>query len=309
MKKIIILFVILLTISGLAFGQKTPKLLWEKSAGELYTIISPEVILSLTTAEKTAVTDNVKTKVFDKLGNELLSIPIYESYNIRNEKFKVRPTYDEQFKAINEVTIHDEEYNFVKNIKFSFSNKILTLNVVGDGFFCCTEKEIYKYNFKGDLTWKYDSDKKLGNLQKQEVAYSLFRLADGGFLFLSKNGRKKNDISEVGGVGYIDKQLHYTSDGGFWYVNTHNFDKYDSTGLRTASIDFEKEKIKYIPSPWFDKGTITNSESALIVYQYQGQEMFFTKIESNGKLTTVSKVGTSIGGSFVPSFKMINNNE
>ena len=306
MKKIALLFATIMAISGSALGQNVPKLLWEKNVGELYTFVG-DVSLYLTPKEKTVLVDGIATNFFDKLGNELFSVAAPLKSDIITKKIKIGATYDNISRAINGVAIYDEEYSLVKNVKFPFPNTVINLYEVSDGFICCTEKEIYKYSYSGDLLWQYESDKKLGSLQKSEVSYSLFKLADGGFLFLDKNGKEKSYIPEVSGDGY--KEFYYTPDGGFWYVNTYNFDKYDATGLRTASIDFKKEKIKYLPSISINRGTIINTASGLIVYQYQGQEMFFTKIEANGKLTTVSKVVESFRGSSTPTLKMINENE
>jgi hypothetical protein len=304
MRKIIFLLCAVLGVSGVAFGQKKPELLWEK---ETVSFGFFGFGISVTSTEKIILSDVTSDgkAIYEKDG-QIMQFPMkgkYSGFYVgKNINWFYSPSRDS-------VYIADKELNLIKEIAGSYN-----LSEVSDGILDFSDTKVIKYDFKGNLLWKYTSSKKIKESQKvlflkEKLSSSLLELEEGGFLFFDKNGNSSHIPDLQGIVAADDKQVFNTSDGGFWYASLNNFVKYDSGGKQTAYVDFEKENIKYLQAWTINKGTIINNDNALIVFQYKGQDMFFTKIEIDGKIKTISKQVNGFRGTTSPKFQMINNDE
>ena len=307
MKKITFLFAILLAMCGTAFGQTTPKLLWERQDLYLENDV-PYTLLDVTASGKTIVTvlsgftgQTMGYRIFDKDGNEL-NFPYGKVFSKlkRGNKVSWIATQDS-------LLIFDKELSLIKATKHLMTN-ILASTEVADGLIFHTEKTIYKYNFAGILLWQYNASQKIEGFANSKLA--LFRLEGGEYLYLDSFGKEKVKVPTMGasGAGFGGGALSVikSPDAGFWLIGSKEVYRYDSTGLRTGYVDFVKEKID--SNPYFSqKGSIiannneeVNTNSIVLVHQKQ-DGFFLIKIDQSGQYQTLGFKDSNLFGAYEPS--------
>jgi Secretion system C-terminal sorting domain len=195
MKKITLLFAILLVMSGIAFGQSASKLLWETKISS----INKLDYLSISTGSKfgdesTFISDNTNRYAIDKDGNIIWKFPSIQIIGINN------------FWASKSDTL----YRIDKDLKFTNSPKLPKIPNAGDfygpdevedGYIIRNIKtnEIIKWDYEVKEIWKY----KLTNGIKLKDAS--FRQTTLGYSFDYSFSGKGKDTSQVFSLK-LDKQ-------------------------------------------------------------------------------------------------------
>lgn len=307
MKKITFLFAILLAMCGAAFGQTSPKLLWERQDLYLENDV-PYTLLDVTASGKTIVTvlsgftgQTMGYRIFDKDGNEL-NFP----YGKVLSKLK-RGNRVSWIATQDSLLIFDKELSLIKAVKHSMAS-ILASTEVADGLVFYAEKTIYKYNFAGVLLWQYNANQKIEGFANSKL--TLFRLEGGEYLYLDSFGKEKVKVPTMGasgaGFGGGAMSVIKSPDAGFWLIGSKEVYRYDSTGIRIGYVDFVKEKID--SNPYFSqKGSIVTSNNEevttnSIVLVHQKQDGFYLiKIEKSGQYQTLSFKDSNLYGAYEPS--------
>lgn len=307
MKKITCLFAILLAMCGAAFGQTSPKLLWERQDLYLENDV-PYTLLDVTASGKTIVTvlsgftgQTMGYRIFDKDGNEL-NFPYGKvlSKLKRGNKVSWITTQDS-------LLIFDKELSLIQAVKHSMAS-VLASTEVADGLVFYAEKTIYKYNFAGALLWQYNANQKIEGFANSKL--TLFRLEGGEYLYLDSFGKEKVKVPTMGasGAGFGGGALSVikSPDAGFWLIGSKEVYRYDSTGIQIGYVDFVKEKID--SNPYFSqKGSIVTSNNEevstnSIVLVHQKQDGFYLiKIDKSGQYQTLSFKDSNLYGAYEPS--------
>ena len=287
----------MLAMSGMGFGQKEAKLLWEREDNYLKNDV-PYTPLEVTPSGKTIVTivsgftgTIAGYKIFDKTGKDITSPYGKNTYTLkRGKNISWVSTKDSLY-------LFDEDLALIKVTKH-FINSTLSFEVE-NGIIFYSDKDVFKCNFKGEKLWQYTSTERI--IEVVNKAISVFRTEGGNYLYLDSNGKEKIKISSKGtkGVGFNGGNMYVLKsvDLGFWLIGSKEIHKYDLTGTQTGYIDFDKEKIDSSPYFNFSGSVITNDNftyegysSSFIVVAHQKQDSTrFIKIDSSGKyqITTI----------------------
>ena len=307
MKKITFLFAILLAMSGVAFGQKAPKLLWERQDTYLENDV-PYTPLEVTASGKTIVTvlsgftgQRMGYRIFDKDGKE-----IDFAYGRVFSKLKRGKQVSWVFTP-DSLLIFNQELSLVKALKHNMPN-IISSTEVSDGIIFYAEKAVFKYTFGGTMLWQYISNQNIIGLANSKL--TLFRLESGEYLFLDSFGKEKMKVPILGasgsGFGKEPMAVIKSPDAGFWLIGSKEVYKYDSLGVQTGYVDFVKEKIDSYPF-FSNKGSIVanNDEevsTSSIVLVHQKQDGFYLiKINKIGQYQTVSFKDNNLFGAYEPA--------
>ena len=309
MKKYTLLFATLLAMSGMAFGQKEAKLLWEKEVD--YLLIDgrnsdgiPNTILETTPSGKTIV-DIISSftgtlagsRVYDLLGKDISSSKGLTSFNlIKGKDISWITTKDSLF-------IFDKELSLIKGRRLDIAGFSFQ---VEDGLIFYLNNDVIKYSLSGEKIWQYTSKEKIISVPNKKV--TVFKLEDNIFLYLDSYGKEKMRIPSKGnnGLGYRGSDINVLKsvDLGFWLVGSKEIYKYDSTGIQTGYTDFNKEKIDSDPFVTYNGSVMTKNNfiyegysSNSIVLAHQKQDSIrFIKIDKFGKYQiSAFKDGRQIG--------------
>ena len=308
----------MLAMSGMAFGQKEPKLIWEKEVdyffneGRIGSGI-PKTTLEITPSGKTIV-DIISTvtgalvgsRVYDLTGKDNTPSRGLFSYNlIKGKDVNWIATRDSLF-------IFDKELSLIKGKAF---NIIGSSFQVEDGLIFYSNNDVVKYSLVGEKIWQYTSKEKIDKVVNKKI--TVFKLEDDNFLYLDSFGKEKIKISSKGNNGFgfrgSDMNVLKSVDSGFWLVGSREIYKYDSTGTQTGHIDFDKEKIDSYPFVSNNGSVVTknnfineeySSNSIILAHQKQ-DSLRFVKIDKYGKYQIATlKVGVQIGD-FGPSSYLV----
>ncbi|MEY4539814.1 MAG: hypothetical protein RLZZ306_1571, partial [Bacteroidota bacterium] len=185
MKKITLLFATLLAMSGMAFGQKTPKLLWET---KISTIDKLDYLSTATCQKKGEESTLISSNSFgqsaiDKNGKVIWNFPSIPILGTSN------------FWTFKNDTLYrmDKELRIMNSPKIPFSPDFSDLREVEDGYIVTDSRtsEIIKWNFEGKEVWKYQ----LGGGIKlfNGILWNYFRETTEGYNFsYSFKGESKN---------------------------------------------------------------------------------------------------------------------
>ena len=293
----------MLAMSGMSFGQKEAKLLWERE-DNFITNSSQRTLLETTPSGKTIVNiisnftgTLAGSRVYDVSGKDITSPNGTTSFSLKRGK------------DVSWITTKDSLYIFDKELSLikAAKNEIDGLSFqVENGIIFYSDKEVFKYNLVGQKLWQYTSNEKIVDVANNTI--TVFKLEGGNFLYLDNNGKEKVRIFSKGNNGFGfrggDMYVLKSVDLGFWLVGSKEIYKYDSAGTQTGYVDFDKEKIESTPFVTYNGSVINKNDFAYegyssnaIVLAHQKQDSTrFVKIDKFGKYQMATfKDGRQIG--------------
>jgi hypothetical protein len=317
MRKIIFLLVAVLGVSGVAFGQKEGRVLWEKEIdtklrglnnGLNWLTDEPIISSSGNVLIKhgfyyNTYPDNLQNgndaKAFDRDGKLLWKVNDYykntSAYvfaDTRNKNYTLLNCDKKENYQRDSVFLFDKDFIFKRSFDTHTNNAFLVS--VDEGVFYNTpQKTLIKYDANGSEQWRFDHKDPINILSSKPPYFGLvFTPNDEKPIFIfDKNGRKKGETSPQ-----TFNKIYPTSDNGFWLSTSSDFKKdelikYDSTGKQTAKIS---RGNLLPPSPIYSNSRIesTPDNSLLIMFFNENKEICFTKIDKNGG---ISKVVRNVG--------------
>jgi hypothetical protein len=315
MKKYMLLLVAFLAMSGMAFGQKEVELLWERQ-DNYFDNGTPFTLLEITPSGKTIVTvlsgftgSFAGNRIFDTMGKDITS-PILRSFFILNRGKTINwaSTKDSLY-------LFDRELSLIKVVKHNMT-ALFPATELADGIIFYSEKEVFKYNFKGEILWRYTSNEKIVGIANKRI--TLFKLEGGDYIYLDNYGKVKTKIPVKGinglGFGGTDMFVFKSADAGFWFIGSKEFYKFDSTGTQTGYVDFVKEKIESFPYFSFKGSIVTNdiyespNNFIVAVHYITGGGISFIKIDSFGKYQIANFKDDNFPTSYEPYTYLVDNN-
>ncbi|MEY4538377.1 MAG: putative retaining b-glycosidase, glycoside hydrolase family 5 protein, partial [Bacteroidota bacterium] len=275
MKKITILFATLLAMSGMAFGQKELKQLWEKdvfnvSGGNLDPLSSMRVSPNgniFTLARPGGIT------YFDKNGNKMglsnLKTPFDENtYPILNKDFEIVGTFDLSKTRKDGWSLNEEE------------DGVLVVNLDND--------KAVKYDLNGKISWQYNYEGKgFMELKNRNPRDFYFFLESKSFpaykaFIVNKKGKKIGEID----LDYSPDKIVFSNDKSIWILKSGKnveFTKYDSTGAKIQVIQPKTYTYDDIFTFTSQNSVVMSSISA------DSKQIIFTRIDTKGNEKMVSK--------------------
>jgi hypothetical protein len=270
MKKIILLFVMLVAISGMSFGQKKGELLWETKTGSINKFdYSSTAICQKKGEESTFIGNGFGSIAIDKNGNIIWQFPSAQIIGKNN------------FLAIKNDTLYqlDKELKFVSSPKIPFPRNFYIIKEVKDGYVIgdANTNTIFKWNYEAKEMWKYkvDEDIKLtfGEFSETATGYSFnsFSSPSGGgektvLLFslkLDKQGKQTdlriNKLTHSFKLGYLSPVS--TADKGVWLQESPFGSSGPSVMIR---FDSTNKEINNFPTYYLPK--MINRTDALPIF-------------------------------------------
>ena len=330
MKKYALLFTMLLAMSGMAFGQKEGKVLWEKSEFNTNSIKHSSYISDDKIIESSSV-GNILTYYSTQNGNEeyinikahskngeLLwaSNDIYKNKigviipkSINKNYFVLRCL--NQFR-IDSTFLFDKDYTFIRGFKGE-------LNMFEDGVIHSNEENfLIKYDIQGKEIWRYKHQSNLP-IKITNSTYPLYGTIENGdyernyFIVLDNDGKEIKPIPD----NYNNNKSFILSlnQGGGWGTNGFEYEReeyfrFDRNGVLKVSIPVRNliSKSSYIP--YIRKQSI--NEKYLLSTYLINNEIYFTRIDSVGKIITIASNCILSNPKFFDGLhdtKILNNNE
>ncbi len=298
-----------MAMSGLAFGQKEAKLIWESVVDTIpyyepnsYFYDSKLIKVSTTGSsviaypyKKNNGEKGLLIKAFDKSGKlKWTSTDFYKNaeWNVFPISFGGGFALSADSKQLHETTfIFDEDFNYLR--------KQYSIVKCKDGWIEFNNDFSYsKYDSFGKQEWKYKSN---------ENKYILFINNDAPYIgIIPENDNLSSRIVCIGKDGvlkYITEPVAYTTilsnanftgsninENGGWGINFRGYDKeeyfkFDKTGKVTAKVPVKS----IIPENTYEKYVTVramNSRYMLVTY-LKDKEIYFTRIDSVGNINTV----------------------
>jgi hypothetical protein len=306
MKKFTLLLVAFLAMSGMAFGQVLPKVLWESTVdkGDWALHSGSPIIFkknkNILVSYGYAVDSSGKYKSgygkkgFDKNGKIIWDSDDFYKENkghehgfIWHEKSQLRlfpdaRMYERRIK--DSISILNENFKVVRS--FDLFNPNTFLHTVENGiFYSNSERFLIKYDETGKEEWRYKSSADTTLILNKSAPY--FCLIGGDYrkkrqiVILDKNGKVKG-MTEPNTYGNIFP----TNDKGFWIQNSFleegEYIKYDSVGKETGRF---KINVLQTNSPHQNSSgekSILNDNSLLLTYLNKNNELVILNIATNG---------------------------
>ncbi|MDZ7899383.1 MAG: T9SS type A sorting domain-containing protein [Arcicella sp.] len=304
MKKITLLFATLLAMSGMAFGQKEGKVLWENVVDTIATgaivndvggpILSPSGnILIQYNWYINGDTKKAGVKTYDNNGKLLWNATDFYrnpfdriSADIRNRTYTL--INSEYSSTRGNIIVYDSTLYFDKNFKFSrrffVNNPSAFLSNVEDGIFYndVFEKKLIKYDAAGKEEWRYDTPDPIAILSQRPPYFGIpfsAPLNNRLILIFDKNGKKIGATEP-----FYFGRLIPTNDKGFWAQNgAYEYIKFDSTGKQTAK--FSDSKGVFID---FSDTTLVLRDNSLLLSFIKDTEVSLVKISASGDIKRFS---------------------
>jgi hypothetical protein len=311
MRKIIFLLVAVLGVSGVAFGQKETKLIWEQ---ELSTTSTPNLASYLTsgiyqTSQGEIIANSaLETKVFSKDGKYLIKYSDILNQNAGSYSL-------EQGKKINwsvgkeKVLLVDKSFDILVSI-----DKIQPVGIIEieDGVFLFTTDKVVKYDLMGKELWQYQLKNKIKGFQildnnqlisgfKSDNTISNYTL----FYHDDNSGKRQRTMIRINGKNVTEMTIDFmpemtipTVDKGFWAVDLRVpvmeerfYIKYDSTGKKMFEIN--PRDIKLGTSYAKDTRPVGITPNGSLIFESNGKdasELLFVKIDLVGKAQATEKI-------------------
>jgi Secretion system C-terminal sorting domain len=291
MKKNTLLFVTMLAMSGMAFGQKEPKVLWKKN-NYLSLEFGYDNSCKLSSKGFMLVYNSVSASAYDPNGNLLWKATDF--FNKPNAKFVTvadNPKYTvircDSGYAIKKYLYFDENYKFIKEFDLSKGGYF---SKADDGvLFQDSEKNLIKYDVNGKEEWRYKSDTFI-YIQNSSSPYvgSIVLPSNLALIAFNKNGKVMGITTDLNNSTRV--VIATTKDEGFWVKADNDqkkYIKYDSTGRKTTS--FHQDSLPSRDKTIAVKELISPDNSLVLVYFNTAQELCLTKINPDGKINTIIK--------------------
>jgi hypothetical protein len=325
MKKFTILFVTLLAMSGLAFGQKEGRVLWENL------VESKPLKLS---SGKDLFIGSFSTPFISSSGNSLISLSYsyYEkgSYNYENYdanvyiydkkgqiSSKVRGSYRHTIGSSyfgdysnnyhtlyatvqrtgtayrDSILFLDKDLNFKKG--FDTRSESPSLFSVEDGVFDSNpQNTLIKYDINAKEEWRYESKDAIQIVTRKPPYLGLTSVGanNSPIVLFDKKGNKKGETSpQPLAYGFLNT-FFVTNDSGFWLINSPDLTKarlirFDSTGKELVNISLVSVLTTF-SNVDFKYGLLPDN-SLVLTYLDANYELNIVKIDEKGKTTKIQK--------------------
>jgi Secretion system C-terminal sorting domain len=288
MKKFILLFATMLAMSGLAFGQKEGKVLWQRELGQSLSnvtfnnliLISPQGKSLIRTSDVSMydangnftwkLSDYYKNSSFisvQTIFNGLLSVGFTNASTQRQDSVMY---FNKEFEPI-------KKYN--NGVAYQFTSQCR------EGFFRTENNLLVKYDQNGKEEWRYNSPTNPIQIFSNRAPYVGQFLSpsspnDYAFIIFDKNGKKLNNLDSGNKPLF---QLLHTRDNGFWFTNG-NFErlKYDSTGTQTAKYSGHIGQFSTL-----SESSSILADNSLVLNYLKDDEVSLIKISPNGDIKTL----------------------
>jgi hypothetical protein len=308
MKKYTLLFAALLAMSGMAFGQVLPKVLWEKtiSAKIGAAFISEQYDLYNSNQGNSMI--KRRYNIMGRTGSTFSDIEL----KTIDSKGKLILTSENLYKNRSQGG-GISTVNFFKNYSLIYAYLIKSV-VVEDGVVFNFPKLVIKYNLKGEEKWRYESKENI-SLMNAKAPY-LLSSSNGdnkiNVYFIDSNGKGIETLKNLDNGIYFDIN---NSSFGIWHTSTtnpenSNISKFDTTGnllMKISTKGFSPYSITESPVK------IMPDNSMIITFYDENKEIIFAKIDNNGnmKKQTTNIFAGSVGFERIFPFfetRIINNN-
>ncbi len=305
MKKFTLLFATMLAMSGIGFGQREGKVIWENAlysksypidhllqrGATIIPIISPSgnIMVQHPFSLDNFIPKDKGVKVYNRKG-ELLWTPT-DFHGNPSAKFIVNGddknvTYLSSFFSTGQnfidkdsVYCFDKEFKFIKGFDIHSANTALYSAVDGI-FYNNSNNTLIKYNLKGIEEWRFESDNKdpiqIITQQPPYIGSIKTRSGQSQFISLSKNGKKyENTYNFPFYAGYFP-----TNDKGFWAYSLDNeLVRFDSTAKQMSKSSAVNYGGAY--------PTVLSDNSILLPY-VSSNELLIIKISPQGEMIKYS---------------------
>jgi Secretion system C-terminal sorting domain len=327
MKKFTILFVTMLAMSGLAFGQKEGKVVWEN-------LVEGKPLK--TSSGKDISVNSFITPFVSSSGNSLISLSYsyYEkgSSNYENGDANVY-TYDKKGQILSKVRGYyrhpngssyfgDYRYNYHtlygtvqqtgtayrdsiifldKDIKFQKGFDIVSgstsLFSVQDGvFYSNPQNTLIKYDINAKEEWRYESKDAIEIITQKPPYLGLISAGNENksIALFDKKGNKKGETSPqpIAYRTYNFNTFFVTSDNGFWLNTSPDLTKarlirFDSTGKELANISLVSVLTTFSDVNFGFEMLPDNS--LIVAFLDSNYEINIVKIDEKGNKTIIRK--------------------
>ncbi len=309
MKKNTLLFVTMLAMSGMAFGQKEPKVLWEKEITKvdlstqkyfpMNILLSPNGNILFGNYDNSYGEGNgTQCYLFDKNGTDTsfkksITRPIIPTALINN-KYYLSTDYG------GNVYVSDLNYNLVMRLQYNvYDVKIAALYPLDDGvLFVDSNFLMTKYNLDGKVEWKYQSDYNAKLLNRRPFGTErLYTYDDTNYSYgildaSSPFNRVKNITVSKSKLLYF---VSFSTNDTFTYyddylTNFSNSGRIQLSPRRVLILD-EKGKKMVETEPFLNSEIklVPTSDNGAWIIDKEGSNAEYIKFDSTGKQTAKVK--------------------
>ena len=326
MKKFTILFATLLAMSGMAFGQKEGKVLWENLVESKPLQLSSGKSINIVFFETPFVSSSgnslvsysygyygknfsdlenyeANVKIFDKNGQMLSKVRGYyrntygSSYpaDYRNKNYHTMYATVQQTGTVyrDSILFLDKDLKFQKGFDVRSGSTSL-LNVEDGVFYSNPQNTLIKYDINAKEEWRFESKDAI-TIVNQKPPYLGLTSAGADrspIVLFDKKGNKKGETSpQPLAYGFLNT-FFVTNDSGFWLINSPDLTKarlirFDSTGKELVNISLVSVLTTF-SNVDFKYGLLPDN-SLVLTYLDANYELNIVKIDEKGKTTTIRK--------------------
>ena len=285
----------MLVISGISFGQKEGKAVWETSFDGYINAYEPFDLYSgvngtFMVKRRNNINSRISTfsdiglKTFDNSGKILLkSNDLYKNrsqgggvstVNYFNDYSLVYGNKSIFLNQVDTIFLLNKDFQVIKGFSKNDAGNYPTS--VEDGFIYHYPKYIAKHDINGKEEWRYNSENPIF-ISTQKAPYICVEYISSTskniFFTLDKNGKKKASVDPQ-----IPGTVFPTDDKGFWLFNNDDeYIKFDSTGKKTA----EYLELKLLKNQFFTHRTIL-PDNSIMIDLIKDNGIFLTKISPSG---------------------------
>ena len=272
-------------MSGMAFGQREGKVLWEKEDSAIDTYSSQYFRVS--PKGNTFLEYNPWAKVYNTNGSlSWRATDIYKKSSTISTTFQAYNTILKDYGLlegrnnkglVDSVFQMDKDFNIVK--RWSIDGEIKKITPLEDGpVYIGGNNTITKYDANGKEEWTHVGDEIVDFATRTfpYIGISVVANQKPKFVIFNKKGVK---------LGITETPQHFnqifgTKDNGFWILNMDSdYIKFDSTGKVTATIS-ELKNIKN----WIQNIPSITADNSLILYQLQANGLEMLKLSPSGRI-------------------------
>ena len=307
MKKITLLFATMLAMSGMGFGQKEGKVLWETLVDKansglkianygINPAVSPtgNILVQYKYASPLLIgNENLGVKAFNKNGKEMWNAndfykryySIFEVGSPMDNHVRINSFYTDSKNGqyyYDSTLYFDGEYRFLKKLMVLDNRAFIAPAENGILYSSEFEKATIKYDLNGKEEWRYPSSKGIVFQtwgEKKTPYLGIVPMTDGTgksrYVILDKDGKQK---------GFTEPQfftaIYRNNDNGFWSRNEkYEFIKFDSTGKQTFILPLD--------SQW-SRDNFALSDNSLLLQSENKNSLNLILVLPEGKVKYVS---------------------
>ena len=313
-------------MSGMAFGQKEGKVLWENLVESKPLQLSSGKSINIVFFETPFVSSSgnslvsysygyygknfsdlenyeANVKIFDKNGQMLSKVRGYyrntygSSYpaDYRNKNYHTMYATVQQTGTVyrDSILFLDKDLKFQKGFDVRSGSTSL-LNVEDGVFYSNPQNTLIKYDINAKEEWRFESKDAI-TIVNQKPPYLGLTSAGADrspIVLFDKKGNKKGETSpQPLAYGFLNT-FFVTNDSGFWLINSPDLTKarlirFDSTGKELVNISLVSVLTTF-SNVDFKYGLLPDN-SLVLTYLDANYELNIVKIDEKGKTTTIRK--------------------